>query len=151
MENISWGPTFENFVAIRTEASMQDVKRLQSTSVQTPLSPPFKCKVPRESLSVDSQNIPCATLKRRGSWDWAISVYIWYFLTQLYETLIFHVQNRFIMLLPRHMVAIVADALGSGTGSHQRDGGGLFQTKPEKHGGVYRGGGHEREISNAGR
>jgi hypothetical protein len=37
----------------------------------------FKCNVLRESLSVDSQNIPCATLvKRRGSW--VISVYLWF-------------------------------------------------------------------------
>ncbi len=36
----------------------------------------FKCNELRESLSVvDSQNIPCATLKRRGSW--IISVYLW--------------------------------------------------------------------------
>ncbi len=41
MENISGGPTFGDFVTIRTEASMQDitVARLQSTRVQTPLSP----------------------------------------------------------------------------------------------------------------
>jgi hypothetical protein len=33
------------------------------------LSPPsFKCNVLRESLSVDSQNIPYATLKRGGTW-----------------------------------------------------------------------------------
>ncbi len=38
MENISRGPTFGDFVTIRTEASMQDVTvaRLQSTRVQTP-------------------------------------------------------------------------------------------------------------------
>jgi hypothetical protein len=43
MENISRGPTFGNFVTICTEASMQDitVARLQSTRVQTPLSPLF--------------------------------------------------------------------------------------------------------------
>ncbi len=29
----------------------------------------------RESLSEDSQNIPCATLKRRGSW--VMSIYLW--------------------------------------------------------------------------
>ncbi len=33
-----------------------------------PSRPSFKCNVLRESLSVDSQNIPCATLNRRGSW-----------------------------------------------------------------------------------
>jgi hypothetical protein len=38
-------------------------------------SPPCKCNVLRESLSVDSQNIPCATLKRRRSW--VVSVYLW--------------------------------------------------------------------------
>ncbi len=39
MENISRGPTYEDFVTILTEGSMQDniVARLQST-VQTPLS-----------------------------------------------------------------------------------------------------------------
>jgi hypothetical protein len=41
MENISSGPTFGDFVTIRDEASIQDVTvtRLQSTRVQTPLSP----------------------------------------------------------------------------------------------------------------
>jgi hypothetical protein len=40
-ENIRIGPTFGDFVTIRTEASMQDitVARLQSTRVQTSLSP----------------------------------------------------------------------------------------------------------------
>jgi hypothetical protein len=56
---------------------MQDntVARPQSTRVQTSLYPSFKCNVLRESLSVDSPNIPCATLKRRRSW--VISVYLW--------------------------------------------------------------------------
>jgi hypothetical protein len=55
---------------------MQDVTvaRLQSIRVPTPLSPSFKCNVLRESFSVDSQNIPCATLKKRG--PWIISVYL---------------------------------------------------------------------------
>jgi hypothetical protein len=48
IENISRGPTFGDFVTIRTEASMQ----------------PFKCNVLRESLSVGSNSIPCATLKK---------------------------------------------------------------------------------------
>jgi hypothetical protein len=64
MENISRGPTFGDFVTIRTERSIQDVtvSRLQSTRVleKTTLSPFFKCNVLRESLFVDSQNIPCA-------------------------------------------------------------------------------------------
>jgi hypothetical protein len=71
MENIRRGPNFGDFVSIRTEeASMQNitVARLQSTRVQNPLSPSFRFNVLRESLSVDSQNIPCAALKRRGSW-----------------------------------------------------------------------------------
>jgi hypothetical protein len=69
MENISIGPSPSgDFVVIRTEASMQDITiaRRQSTRVQTPLSPSFKCNVLRESLSVGSQNIPCAALKRGG-------------------------------------------------------------------------------------
>ncbi len=76
MENISRGSTFGDFVTIRTEWSMQHVTvaRLQSATVQTLLSPSFKCNVLLESLSVDSQNIPCATLKRRGSW--VISIYL---------------------------------------------------------------------------
>jgi hypothetical protein len=55
---------------------MQDVTvaRLQSTRVQTPLSPSFKCNVLRESFSVDSQTIPWATPEKRGSW--VISVYL---------------------------------------------------------------------------
>ena len=41
-----------------------------------PSPPSYKCNVLRESLSVDSQNIPCETIeKRRGSW--VISVYLW--------------------------------------------------------------------------
>jgi hypothetical protein len=43
MENISRGPTFGDFATICTEAPMQGftVARLQSTRVQTPLSPLF--------------------------------------------------------------------------------------------------------------
>ncbi len=54
MENLSRGPTFGGY------------------RIQTPLSPSFKFNV----LSVNSQNIPCATLKRRGC-RWVISVYLW--------------------------------------------------------------------------
>jgi hypothetical protein len=41
MEDISRGSTLEDFVTILTEGSMQDntVARIQSTRVQTPLSP----------------------------------------------------------------------------------------------------------------
>jgi hypothetical protein len=51
---------------------MQDntVARLPSTGQEyrLPSPPSIKCNVLRESLSEDSQNIPCATLKRRGLW-----------------------------------------------------------------------------------
>jgi hypothetical protein len=69
IENISRGPSFGDFVTVRTEASMQDVTvaRLQK-KYRLPSFPFFKCNVLRESLSVDSQNIPSAKLKRRGSW-----------------------------------------------------------------------------------
>ncbi len=69
MENVSRGPTFGDLVTILTERSMQDVTvaRLQSTRVYGRLSPPsFKCKVLLESLSEESQNIPCATLREEG-------------------------------------------------------------------------------------
>jgi hypothetical protein len=80
MENTSRGPTFGDFDTIRKEGSVQNVTvaRLQSTGtvpvptrVQPPLSPSFKCNVLCESLSVDNQNIPCA------SGSWAIPVYLW--------------------------------------------------------------------------
>jgi hypothetical protein len=68
-ENICRGSTFGDFVTILIEGSMQDntITRLQSTRVQTPLSPSTRCNVLRESLSEDSQNILCASLKRKGS------------------------------------------------------------------------------------
>jgi hypothetical protein len=66
MKNISRGPTYADFVTILTEGSMQDftVARLQEFRLPSP--PSIKCNVLRESLSEYSQNIPCATLKRRG-------------------------------------------------------------------------------------
>jgi hypothetical protein len=65
MENISRGPNFGDFVTIRTEGSMQDVSiaGIQSTRVQTSHYPSFECNLLRESLSVDSQNIPCLKLR----------------------------------------------------------------------------------------
>jgi hypothetical protein len=56
MEILSGDPTFGDFVTILTEGPMQDntVERLQITRVQTLLSPQYY-----------SQNILCATLKRR--------------------------------------------------------------------------------------
>ncbi len=65
------GPTFGDFVTIRTEASMQDVTRVETTEYKSTDSPlPLLLNlmyVLGESLCVDSQNIPCAALKRRGS------------------------------------------------------------------------------------
>ncbi len=79
MENISRGPTFGDFATIHKERSMQDitVAGLQSTRVQTPLSPPpsLKCNVLRGSLSVDIQNIPCATLKKGVGGNLCISLH----------------------------------------------------------------------------
>jgi hypothetical protein len=74
MENNSRGPTFGDFVTIRTEASSCKTTEYKSNRFLFP--PSSKCYLLRESLSVDSQNIPCATLKRRG-W-WVISVKLWY-------------------------------------------------------------------------
>jgi hypothetical protein len=70
MKNISRGPTFGDFVTISTEGSMQEVTvaRLQVQEYRLPSPPSLKCNVLRESFSVDSQNIPCAALKRRMSW-----------------------------------------------------------------------------------
>ncbi len=51
--------------------NLQDY-RVQEYRLPSP--PSFKCNVLRESLSVDSQNIPCTKLKRKGSW--INSVYI---------------------------------------------------------------------------
>jgi hypothetical protein len=62
MENISRGPTFGDFVTVLMEGSMKDV-----TMARLPSPPSIKCNVLRESLSEDSQNISCATVKRRGS------------------------------------------------------------------------------------
>jgi hypothetical protein len=64
-ENINRGPTFGDFVTIAGHHSCKTTDS-QSTRVQSPLSPSFKCNVLRDSLSVVSQNIPCATLKSRG-------------------------------------------------------------------------------------
>jgi hypothetical protein len=69
MGNLSRDPTFGNFITMCTEASMQDitVARLQSTRVQTPLSPPLLNVMYCVRVSLCGQsNISCATLKRRG-------------------------------------------------------------------------------------
>jgi hypothetical protein len=68
MENKGTGPTFGDFVAILIDGLMQDntVTRLhveyKSTDSHLPL---IKCDV--LCLSEESQNIPCAKLKRRGA------------------------------------------------------------------------------------
>jgi hypothetical protein len=69
---VSSGPTYGGFVTIAQMGRCR-TSRLQDTGVQEyrlPSPPSFKCHLPvlRENLSVDSQNIPCATLKRRVSW-----------------------------------------------------------------------------------
>ncbi len=77
MKNNSRGPTFGDFVTLRTEGSMQDivVASLQRTRVQIPLSlSSIKCNVLRESLSVESQNIPCETLREGGTGYLCISL-----------------------------------------------------------------------------
>ncbi len=74
METISRGLTFGDFVTIRTEGSNAGRHGCMTSEYRLPSSPSFKCNVLRESLSVDNQNIPCATLKRSGSW--VISVYL---------------------------------------------------------------------------
>jgi hypothetical protein len=64
-------------LSLSTQRSPWGTSRLQDYRVQEYRLPPptFKCNVLCESLSVDSQNIPCTILKRRGSW--VISVYLW--------------------------------------------------------------------------
>ncbi len=78
MEHICKGSTCRDFVTILIERSMKDFTavRLQSTKkYRLPSPPSVKCNVLRESLCEESQNIPCATLKRRGSWF--ISIHFW--------------------------------------------------------------------------
>jgi hypothetical protein len=59
MENISGGPTFGDFVTIRTERSMQGrhgCKTSEYKSLDSHLPPSVKWNVLHESLSVDSHN-----------------------------------------------------------------------------------------------
>jgi hypothetical protein len=89
MEDISRGPTFGDFVTIRTEASMQDVtfERLQSTRVQTPSLPPLLNVMYCVRVSLRTVKIfPYATLKRR--WSWVISLYLWLKLTGVGDILV---------------------------------------------------------------
>ncbi len=71
--------------SILTEGSMQDntVARLKVQKYRLPSSFSVKCNVLRESLSEDCQNIPCATLKRKGSW--VISIYLWWYRYRRYK------------------------------------------------------------------
>jgi hypothetical protein len=80
MVHISKGPTYRDFVTILTEGSMQDVTVVRLFSIQEfrlPPPPSIKCNVLRESLSEDSQNNPCATLKRRGVAGYLYRVHLW--------------------------------------------------------------------------
>jgi hypothetical protein len=101
MANISRGPTLGDFVTIRTKASMQDITdtRLQSTRVgyRLPSPPSFKCNGLRESLSVDSQNIPSATLKRR--WSCLISVQGGSDISGILSRLHCHIEKLFYLLI----------------------------------------------------
>jgi hypothetical protein len=69
MENISRGPTPSGILSLSAPRRRCRTSQLQGYRVQEyrlPSLPSFKCNVLRESLSVDSQNIPCATLQRKG-------------------------------------------------------------------------------------
>jgi hypothetical protein len=70
MENISRGPTFGD-LSLYAQRGQCRTSWLQDFRVQEfrlPSPPSSKCNVLRESLSVDSQYIPCAVLQRMGSW-----------------------------------------------------------------------------------
>ncbi len=54
---------------------MQDVTVARLQVQEYRLLSFIKCNVLRESLCVDSQNIHCATLMKRG--PWVISIYLW--------------------------------------------------------------------------
>jgi hypothetical protein len=70
MENISRGPPsgILSPSALRRRCRTSQLQYYRVQEYRLPSPPSFKSNVLRESLSVDSQNIPCATLKRRGSW-----------------------------------------------------------------------------------
>jgi hypothetical protein len=91
MLSISRGRTFGDFVTIRTKASMQDVTVAGLQEYRLPSPPSFKCThVLRVSLFMDSQNVPCATLKRRGSW--VISICLRNFVTGLFFNICTYLQ-----------------------------------------------------------
>jgi hypothetical protein len=48
------------------DAGHHSCKTTEYKSTDSPLLPFFKCNVLRESIYVNCQNIPCATLKKRG-------------------------------------------------------------------------------------
>jgi hypothetical protein len=74
VENISGGPILRDFVTILAEGSMQ-AARLQSTRVQTPLSPSIKFNV--LSLRRQSKYSFCNT-KEKGVVDNLYSIYVLY-------------------------------------------------------------------------
>ncbi len=74
--------------------------KLQSTRVQTPLFPVLKMyrgNVLRESHFLDSQNIPCATLKRRGSWVISIHISLVRIILSLFSLFVVNCMSKFIM------------------------------------------------------
>ncbi len=76
MENISRFCYYPHRVV---DVGRHSCKTTEYKSTDSISPPSFKCNVLRESLSVDCQIIPCATLKRR--WSWIVSLYIWLKLT----------------------------------------------------------------------
>jgi hypothetical protein len=78
MENTSRGPISSGILSLSAQGGRCRTSQLQDYRVQEyrlPSPPSFKCNLLRESLFVDSQNIPCSTLERRGSW--VISICHW--------------------------------------------------------------------------
>jgi hypothetical protein len=61
MENISIEVLPSGILSLSSQSGPCRTLRLHRTRVQTILYPSIKCNVLRESLSEDSQNIPCAT------------------------------------------------------------------------------------------
>ncbi len=65
------------------DAGQHGCKITDYKSTNSPLPPSIKCSVLRESLSEDSQNLPCAAQKRRGSWVISIHLGFWHTVIQV--------------------------------------------------------------------
>ncbi len=79
MENISIEVLPSSILSLSSQRGRCRTTRLQDYRVQEYrlIFPPYiKCNVLRESLSEDSQNIPCATLKKKGSWVISLFIYL---------------------------------------------------------------------------